>query len=122
MSSLGSVSGVSFRAQNIDLDRRGAFDNQDLPTKNLPKEEKPSSGAEKKVIGTIATLAIIAGALWAAPKYLPDIFKANKDLTNSKGFNKILDYATSYTAKAGELIDKYAKAIYEKVAGYFSKK
>ena len=104
MLSVSSVSNVNFRG--IDLERRGSFDGgKNILSNDVPSKEKKSS-AGVKVLGGVVALAALTAAVWAAPKYLSNIFDAGKDLTKSEGFKKVLDYPTTYIAKAGKWLDE----------------
>lgn len=109
--------GNSAGTQNI-LERPGKYSGQPQQPEVSPEAagEKKSSGSGKKVLGTIATLAVIAGVLVALPKVFPNAIKAlsKEDLANAK----IMQKAGHYLAKTGETIAKYT---YEPVANLVKK-
>lgn len=120
--SLG-VSRISFgeASANVNpqdiLKRPGAYsrpvENQINIQDNKPEKK---SGIGKKILYTAGTLAVIAGALYALPKFLPRIFDAAKNLEGLKGFNKYKSYVTTYIAKVGEWIGEKSTNLYDKGA------
>lgn len=104
-------------AQNI-LERPGKYSNptQQPATSAEAANEKKSSGTGKKVLGTIATLVVIAGVLAALPKVFPKTIKTlpTEELKNAKLMQKVGHYA----AKTGETIAKYT---YEPVVNLVQK-
>ncbi len=123
---VNSISGVRF-CGDVDsiLSRPGKFSNPaganetkapaQAPTQ-AGGEEKKSSGAGKKVVGTVVTLAVIAAALVALPKVFPNAIKAlsEAELKDAKWTQKI----GHYVAEVGNAIGKYT---YEPIAKLFSK-
>lgn len=127
---VNSISGVRF-CGDVDsiLSRPGKFSNPaganetKAPSQSPAQapaqaagEEKKSSGAGKKVAGTIVTLAVIAAALVALPKVFPNAIKAlsEAELKDAKWTQKI----GHYVAEVGNAIGKYT---YEPIAKLFSK-
>lgn len=80
------------------------------------EEPEKKSGAGKKVIGTVATLAVIAAALVALPKVFPNAIKSlgQAELKDAKWGQKI----GHYLAETGKAIGKYT---YEPIVNLFSK-
>lgn len=103
------------------LERPGKYSNPN-PQATAPAaeatEEKRSSGTGKKVVGTIVTLAVIAAALAALPKVLPNAIKvlSKEELAAKPGFMKKVGH---YLAKTGEAIAKYT---YEPIVKLFKGK
>lgn len=118
---VNSISSVRFcgDADSI-LSRPGKFSNPaqqtENPTTTQEAEKKTSGSTGKKVVGTIATLAVLAAALVALPKIFPNAIKTLGDdaLKNAKWTEKI----GHYLAKTGEAIGKYT---YEPIVKLFSK-
>ena len=104
------------------LERPGKFSNPAPQSETVNKpaapEEKKSSGTGRKVVGTVATLAVIAAALVALPKIFPNAIKTltKAELAEKPGFMK---KAGHYLATIGEAIGKYT---YEPIANLFKGK
>ena len=101
--------GVRFRgAENPAVpddffSRPGAYTRTDVQENTEKTDTNKKSGVGKKALWTVVTLAVIAAALAALRKGLPDIFKVERD-TSLTGVKKYLDYVTTGIGKAGEYI------------------
>ena len=115
MLSVRPVNYVQFRGDMQDyLSREGAYSanatpqpvnvNTNMPSDNY--EKKSSSNTGKIILGTIIGAAVIAGGLWAMPKYFAKTFNPEKNLSNLQGTDKYISYVTTYIAKAGKWIDE----------------
>lgn len=84
--------------------RPGAFsrpESANEPAAEAPAKKKSKFG--KTVLKLVAGAVVIAGALVALRKGLPNIFKIENS-AELTGFKKYLDYATTGIGKAGEYI------------------
>ena len=118
---VNAISGVRFRgaeqAATINpLERPGKYAKPETPPEAPVDKEKKSGSAGKTFAKTVVGLAVIAGALVALPKVLPNVIKAlpTEELANAG----IMDKAAHYLAKAGEFIGKYT---YEPIRNLIAK-
>ena len=110
-----AVSSVRFGNENNFndlLSRPGAFSRPDSVAE--PVTDKKKSGIGKKVLKLAVAAAVIAGALVALRKGLPDIFKLEKDASLT-GVKKYLEYVTTGIGKAGEYISEKCVSLWNKV-------
>lgn len=120
--SLG-VSRISFGEASANVNpqdilmRPGAYSRPAENQINI-QDNKPAkkSGIGKTILYTAGALAVIAGTLYALPKFLPKIFDAAKNLEGLKGFDKYKSYTTTYIAKAGNWIGENCAKVYDKCA------
>lgn len=99
------------------LERPGKFSSPVPKAEQAPVEEKKSSGTGKKVVGTLATLAVVAATLVALPKVFPNAIKALSQA--DKEAATLMQKVGHYVATAGEAIAKYT---YEPVVKLFKGK
>ena len=99
------------------LERPGKFSSPVSKAEQAPVEEKKSSGTGKKVVGTLATLAVVAATLAALPKVFPNAIKTLSQA--DKEAATLMQKVGHYVATAGEAIAKYT---YEPVVKLFKGK
>ena len=113
---VNGVSNVSFRSNTAPvnteefLSRPGSY--------SRPMEQAPAAQKEPKkhsflktVAGLIAAAVVVAGGLWAAHKYNPDVFNAAKKFADFEGMDfmpKWKGYITTAIGQAGKYIDEKA--------------
>lgn len=118
--SISPVSGVSFRANEVDtaslLERPGKYSIPDAGKDEfvVPEGGKKKSSLGKKLLKTLAAAAVVAAGLVALKKF--NVVK----ILNPEAMKdaKILPKIGHYIAKAGEAIAKYT---YEPIVALFNK-
>ena len=113
---VNGVSGVSFRANSAPVN---AEDFLSRPgTYSKPMEQAPAGQNTAKkhsflktVAGLVAAAVVVAGGLWAAHKYKPEVFNAAKKFADFEGMDfipKYKGYVTTAIGQAGKYIDEKA--------------
>ncbi len=118
--SISPVSGVSFRANEVDttnlLERPGKYSLPEAAKDEFlaPEGEKKKSSWGKKLLKTLGVAAVIAAGLVALKKF--DVVK----ILNPEALKeaKFLQKLGHYVAKAGDVIAKYT---YEPLIALFKK-
>lgn len=113
---VNGVSSVSFRSNSAPvnsedlLSRPGSFSRPMEQAPVAQKEPKKHSFL-KTVAGLVVAAAVVAGGLFAAHKYKPEIFNAAKKFADFEGQDfipKCKGYITTAIGKAGKAIDEQA--------------
>jgi hypothetical protein len=117
---VNSVSNVSFKSTSAPasddfLSRPGAYSKD--AQQNLDAHQSPAQAPKKKhsalkvIAGLVVAAALVAGSLFAAHKYKPEIFNASKEFAEFKELDfmpKAKGYVTTAIGKAGKAIEDAA--------------